>query len=49
VGAGVAASGALAVAEGGVAGEVEVAASAAAGLPVSADGLTAVSAAAGAA
>jgi hypothetical protein len=42
-GTGVAASGALAVSEGGLAGAADVAASAAAGLPVSGDGLTVVS------
>jgi hypothetical protein len=49
VGAGVAAAGAVAVSEGGLAGTVEVAASAAAGLPVSGDGLTVVSGTAAAA
>jgi hypothetical protein len=43
VGVGAAASGVLAVAEGGLAGTVEIAASAAAGLPASGDGLTVLS------
>jgi len=45
----VAAAGALTVSEGGLAGAVEVAASAAAGLPASGDGLTVVSGAGAAA